>query len=121
MNLSSLRRYDVQARVGLWTSLAAVLPFLAAALQSYLRYDHQLRAIQYGQQGKFKIAFLLCVGLAMMLSVLGLGLGYNSAGQRRNKEQRRSWLGFFIGTTVLSFSVILFFAFLKLKFEIVAV
>lgn len=119
MKLPSLRRYDVQARVGLWTSIVAALPLLAAALQSYLRYDHQLRAIQYGQQGRFKMAFLVCVVLAMMLSVIGLGLGFNSAGQRRNKEQHKSWLGLFIGTAVLSFSIILFFAFQKLKFEIV--
>ena len=36
-----------------------------------------------------------------MLSVIGFGLGINSAGQRRNDRQRLSWMGFFISSAVL--------------------
>lgn len=119
MAFPSLRRYDVQARFAFYTSLAAVLPFLAALAASFKRYDHQLRAIQFGEGGVFRAAFLVCIALASSLSVLGIVLGFSSAGQRRNKEQGKSWAGFFIGTAVLSVTIVLFFAFRMLKFEII--
>lgn len=119
MALPSLRRFDVQARFALYASAASVVPWLAAALGSLSRYDNQLRAIQFGETGMFRAAFLACIGLAGALSCTGILLGFSSAGQRRNKEQGKSWAGFFVGTVVLSLTLILFFAFRILKFEIV--
>ena len=119
MRLSRLRRYDVQARLAFIAALAAIPPCLIAAIQAYKRYDHQLRAIPFGESGFFQMGFLTCVGLALGLSVVGLALGFNSAGQRRNHLQRKSWAGFFIGMVVLSLSIVLLVAFARLRFEVV--
>lgn len=121
MALPSLRRFDVQARFSLYASAAGALPLVAALIASLSRYNHQLRAIQFGETGKFKLAFLVCIAAAAGLSALGIIFGFSSAGQRRNKEQRKSWAGFFIGAGVLSATFILFAAFRMLKFEVLTV
>lgn len=116
--MASIRRFDVQARYSLWASLAAILPLVVSALASLSRYDTQLHAIKFGSTGLFKPAFFACLLVTGLLSVLGIGLGFNSAGQRRNNEQKKSWLGFFIGTGVLSLAIILFFAYWTLRLQI---
>ena len=117
MALPSLRKFDVQAKCSFYMSLAAILPLAAAAMASISRYSHQLRAIQYGEAGMFKVGFMFCIGTACALGVVGIVLGFNSAGQRRNKESTKSWMGFFIGTAVLSLAVVLFYAFRQLRFQ----
>ena len=116
--MASLRRFDVQARYALWASLAAILPLIVSALASFSRYDSQLHAIKFGSAGFFKPAFFVCLLVTGLLSVMGIALGFNSAGQRRNSEQKKSWLGFFIGTGVLSLAIILFFAYWTLRLQI---
>jgi len=118
VGLRSLRRYDVQARYSLIISLVAVLPLAAAAYAGWSKYDHELRAIQYGSTGMFKVGFLACIAASVALSLGGLGLGFSSAGQRRNNAQGASWLGFFVGSAVLSLSIIAFAAFTSLGLEI---
>lgn len=118
MGLPSFRRYDVQARYSLMISLTGVLPLAAAAYVSWTKYDPNLQAIQYGSQGLFKVGFLVCIAAAAALSLGGLGLGFSSAGQRRNNAQAASWLGFFLGSAVLSLSIIVFAAFASLGLEI---
>ena len=66
----------------------------------------------------FKVGFLVCVAAASALSLGGLGLGFSSAGQRRNSAQAASWMGFFLGSAVLSLSIIVFSAFALLGLEI---
>ena len=73
MGLSSLRRYDVQAKYSLMVSLTAIVPLAAAAYVSWTKYDPNLRAIQYGSTGLFKVGFLVCVATAAALSLGGLG------------------------------------------------
>ncbi len=120
MALPSFRKFDVQARFGLLASCAAFVPLAVGAVFSFGKYSHQLRAISYGEAGMFKPALLVCIALAGGLSVIGLALGFNSAGQRRNKNSGESWAGFFLGTAVLSLTIILFVTFRSLGFEIAA-
>jgi len=100
--------------------LASVAPLVAATYAILSRYNPDLRAIQFGKAGMFRPAFLACIALACLLAAVGAGLGINSAGQRRNTEQGKSWTGFFIGVAALSLSIIVFaaFAFLRLPVEI---
>ncbi len=118
MGLPSFRRYDVQAKYSLMISLTGVIPLAAAAYVSWTKYDPSLRAIQYGSTGLFKVGFLVCIAASAALSLGGLGLGFSSAGQRRNNAQAASWLGFFLGSAVLSLSIIVFAAFASLGLEI---
>ena len=118
MGLPSFRRYDVQAKYSLIISMMGAVPLAAAAYVGWTKYDPNLQAIQYGSKGLFKVGFLLCVAAAVALGLGGLGLGFNSAGQRRNKAQAASWMGFFLGSAVLSLSIIVFAAFALLGLEI---
>jgi len=47
-----------------------------------------------------------CAGLACMLGLLALGLGANSAGQRRNDKQKQSWIGFFVGAFAMTLTIV---------------
>ncbi len=119
MAMPNLRRYDVQARYSITLSVLALLPLFAATAACLKNYGHELRAIQYGQHSVFLFAFLVCIGTAGLLSALGVIFGFNSAGQRRNDATRKSWLGFFIGTAVMSLSIVVFFGFYFLRMPIV--
>jgi hypothetical protein len=110
----SLRRYDVQANWSVLLSIAAVIPLIAVLGLLYRNYNAQLNVILFGNQ-----AYMLCVvagvGAAMLFSMVGILLGFNSAGQRRNEQQRRSWAGFFIGAFMMSLAIIVLAAFWFLK------
>lgn len=120
MGIPRFRRFDVQARYSVIASVGSIVPLAAATFAILSRYNPELQAIQFGKTSMFKPAFLACIALACLLAVAGAGLGINSAGQRRNTEQRKSWIGFFIGAAALSLSIIVFaaFAFLRLSVEI---
>ncbi len=118
MAAMNLRRYDVQATYALVLSLASVAPFLVAFALAATRFDPVLAQIRYGSEGKFVGAFAACVLISMAPSALAFALGWNSAGQRRNDRQKRSWTGFFVGGLVLTLNFILLLAFYKLRLEI---
>ncbi len=115
--LDKLRRFDVQATCAGVLSVLAVPPFLAAATLEIQRYNADLGQIVYGSRGLFLPVFLACVLISMALAAVGLLLGWNSAGQRRNDKPMRSWLGFFVGAGVLTFDVVLMIAFYMLRLE----
>lgn len=117
--LPRFRRFDVQARYSLAISLASILPLAVAAYASFSRYDHGLRVIQFSKAGMFRPGFLACVALAGLLAVTGIVLGFNSAGQRRNDQERKSWAGFFIGMASCCLTIIVFAAFWFLKLPVV--
>ena len=103
----NLRRYDVQASVSLYLSAASVVFVMGAAFMLFYRYDPESRTVIYMVGTPRWFLLMACAGLAGLLSLLGLSLGANSAGQRRNDKQKRSWIGFFIGAFVLTMTIIL--------------
>lgn len=118
MAAMNLRRYDVQATYATVLSLVSVVPFLGALVLAASRFDPQLAQIRYGSEGKFVVAFASCVLISMAPSAIGFALGWNSAGQRRNDKQGRSWTGFFVGGLVLTLDLVLLLAFYKLRLVI---
>jgi hypothetical protein len=114
----SFRRFDVQARYSLPISLVSALPLALAVFAAAARYDHELRAIQFGSASLFRPAFLACVALAFLFAAVGAALGFNSAGQRRNHLQSRSWAGFFFGMAICSLSIVTLAAFWLLKLPV---
>lgn len=115
--MGSLRRFDVQAAYSLVLSLISIPPLIAAVIAVISRYNADLGQIIYGAKGRFLLAFLGAVGVSSALGALGFFLGWNSAGQRRNERQSRSWIGFFVGGAVLTGNVILLIAFCMLRFQ----
>ena len=114
----NLRRFEVQARLGLYLSIAAALPLLVAGYLVVKRFKPELGQIVYGSGGKFLPAFFGMVLISMVPSFVGFVLGLNSAGQRRNEASNQAWLGFFVGGTVLTLNIILVLAFLMLRFKL---
>ena len=115
MAMGSIRRFDVQAKWSMFFSLASVLTCLGMFVLLVRNWDGQVNLVKFARDGSFQPAYLACTGLTMVLSVFGLSLGFNSAGQRRNDRQKLSWTGFFLGTSVLAFAIILLAAFWFLK------
>ncbi len=116
--MASLRRYDVQAKYSVILSVLAILPLLAAVAACFRNYVSEIGAIQYGKGSPFMLIVLACIGLAGLLSGLGLLLGFNSAEQRRNDANAKSWLGFFIGTLGVCLTIIVFAGFYFLRLQI---
>jgi hypothetical protein len=113
-----MRRYDVQAKWSVILSFAAVFPLMAVVTVLILRYRPDMKAIVFGNP-LYQPGVMVSTAAAIGLACLGIILGINSAGQRRNEHQRRSWTGFFIGVLVLSLAIIAFAGFwmLRLKLE----
>ena len=117
MRMDQLRRYDVQAGYACRLAVAAILPFLFALWQIASRYDAMLGRVIYSAQGRFIIAFVVCVLGSLVLSTLGFVLGLSSAGQRRNNRSGQSWLAFFLGGTILTLDLVMIVAFYLLRLE----
>jgi len=105
----SLRRYDTQATLAMWCSLAAVVPLLALVMFIFQHLSWDEWIVYYGPTRQ--IAILGATGVTLGLAAIGFGLGYNSAGQRRNDKPQRSWIGFFVGALVASLAIALFLFF----------
>jgi hypothetical protein len=118
MARSSLRRYDVQATYALAASLFSVVPLIGAVALMLRNWNGDLGQIVHGTGGKFLPMLGVCVALAVVSGGVGLVLGLNSAGQRRNDKERRSWIGFFLGSAAVTGGIIVGIAFLMLRFSI---
>lgn len=118
MAQGSLRRYDVQAKYSLVLSVLAVVPMVGAIGLFLRNFRWELGNIVYGKTSSYASMFLAAVAVAAVLGVLGFVLGWSSAGQRRNDKQTRSWIGFFVGGTVVTLSIILLLAFWKLRLQV---
>ena len=106
MASKSLRRYDVQAKVSLIVSILAVIGCVGLVMLLLRNYDSGLGAIVYGGGSLYAPIILVGTAGTMLLSAIGLVLGFNSAGQRRNETQGRSWAGFFLGTAGLAGAIV---------------
>ncbi|UCD27533.1 MAG: hypothetical protein JSV03_10480 [Planctomycetota bacterium] len=105
----SFRRYDTQARLSVVIALASVATMLILAFFVFRHINWPEFLIYYGKNRR--PAIYMVTALTMLLAVIGFGLGYNSAGQRRNDKQQLSWLGFFISAGVMCLTLVLFFIF----------
>jgi hypothetical protein len=110
-----LRRYEVQAIWSLALAVISAAPAAAAGWLALRNYDDQLGRIIYGLKGSFLATFTTCLAASMVAAFVGFAMGWNSAGQPRNDRSGASWVGFFLGGTVLSLNVILLVAFLMLR------
>lgn len=113
--MQSLRRFEVQATCALFLALSSLLPLVMAAYLAIKRFDAQYDAIVYNLDGPFRLVYFACLVVALAGGGAAAVLGVNSAGQRRNDRGRQSWVGFFLGGTVVTASLVLVVAFLQLS------
>jgi len=112
---ASLRRFDVQAKWAVVLGVFSVVPGISAVILALRNYEHELGQIVYGEKGLFAPTLLACILASLLSAVLSLLLGWNSAGQRRNDRTVQSWIGFFLGGSVLTLNIVLLLAFWMLR------
>jgi len=108
----SLRRYDTQARLSIIIALASIVTMLGLVyciFRKNMGVFFEEFVLYHGPNRK--LAIYLATAITILLAVFGFGLGYNSAGQRRNDKQQLSWLGFFISAVVICLTIVLFLLF----------
>lgn len=115
MGFGQLRRFDVQAKYALVLSIGSVLPFLGAVALVIRNYDHNLGHIVHGAKGFFLPIFLSCLGISAVAATIGSAFGVNSAGQQRNDKPASSWIGFILGSGIVTLDVILLIAYWMLR------
>jgi hypothetical protein len=98
-------------------SVIALIGLVLLAGLLWRNYDGELKMILFGNP-MFQHVILLGVAGTMGLAAIGALLGMNSAGQRRNEHQGRSWAGFFIGTVALSLTIVAFAAFWLMRSKV---
>ena len=117
MPFGRLRRFDVQANYACVLSLLSVVPSAGAAVLITRNWHWNLRQIIYNPESMYALALFACLLSSMALAMLGFFLGWNSAGQRRNDRPARSWIGFFLGGTILTLDAVMFVAFMMLRLQ----
>ncbi|MHC4441470.1 MAG: hypothetical protein ACYTF1_12220 [Planctomycetota bacterium] len=105
----SLRRYDTQARLSAIIALASIVTLIALAYCVFRGTNWTEFVIYHGRYRK-PIVYLAAAA-NLLLATIGFGLGFNSAGQRRNDKQQLSWIGFFVGAGVIVMTFVLLYMF----------
>lgn len=107
-----LRTFEGQAQLSVLTSALGLLAALAGWFAIGRRFHPDGFTIDYGSRSLFMPALGATLLLALVGGAAGFLLGLNTAGQRRNKTPRVSWLGFGLGAAAvaLGLSAGVFFA-----------
>ncbi len=106
----SLRRFEDQARASVLLGIVACVNLVAQVIMVFRHIDTSAWVIMYGNTTR-KYLVLLTTAACLLMGAAAVGLGYNSAGQRRNEKGQLSWLGFFMGAGVVCLAVICYFVF----------
>ena len=110
---SKLNTYEKQARLSVRLALVGCAATLGAL--ALLALNFRDFWIVYSPKGKWLPTFGGTMFIGLAAGVVGLFVGLNSAGQRRNTLSRLSWIGFFLSALVVTLilSAGLFFVFAR--------
>lgn len=115
---AKLSDYEKQALLSVVLAAAAATALigqLALILRNFKPGDFE---ILYSSKGMGLPMIFGCTALAGALGATGFYLGFNSAGQNRNKKQGLSWMGFFLNAAVLTLTLAAFIFFWFAKEEV---
>lgn len=106
----SLSRHDTQARLSVVLSALALVGLVGVVILIFSGHiDYQEKVITYGRNRG--LAIQAATAGTLLLGAIGFVMGLSSAGQRRNDKQTLSWIGFFLGATVICLVIVAFFFF----------
>ena len=80
MARGTLRRFDTQAKASWIVSLAAAAGVVVLVFLAGRNLDTELRVIRFSPDSMYKPLYLGICAVTMLLAVVGLVLGFNSAG-----------------------------------------
>ena len=108
----NLKSFESQAAISLMLAGLGALGAMAAVYCVLKGFDWKVFMLTYDRKGirLFMLGGALFVALAA--SVVGFCVGFNSAGQRRNKKSRLAWIGFFANAALIAVTLMVAFFFL---------
>lgn len=112
-----IKTYEDQARLSV--ILAAVGGFCTLAAVGFIlrNFDASSLWTRYNPKSLFLPALLGAIGAALLAGAAGFYIAYRSAGQRRNKNPKLSWTGFFLNAVVITLALCVFVFFFFTRFE----
>lgn len=106
----SLRRYESQALASVVLAIASCISLIGQAYLVFRDIDYSEWTILYGNPNRRYMVYC-AAAVTLLLGFSALGLGFNSAGQRRNERPQMSWLGFFLGVGAVCLAIVFVFFF----------
>lgn len=106
----SLRRYENQALASLVLGIVSCVTLITQAFLVFRHINISEWTVLYGNVNR-RYMVLCTTAVTLLLGFSALGLGFNSAGQRRNERPRTSWVGFFLGVGVVCLAAVIMFFF----------
>jgi hypothetical protein len=97
--------YELQAKLSVGLAIVGGLSALFAGFCILSRLDLQTFLFTYDPQGKRFLAVMAGLAMGMLTGGIGFLVGFNSAGQRLNKQNRLSWTGFFLSAAVIALTI----------------
>lgn len=106
------KTYEDQARLSVMLAAVGCFCAIVAGVAVLKRFEPEQFWVKYGSHSMLLPILGLTLLLALAASVTGFLVALHSAGQRRNKRSRLSWMGFFLnaGVITLTLSIAIFFA-----------
>lgn len=107
--------YETQGAISIAFALLAGVAALVAIALLARNYRPDAGYTLYSPRSMWFPMLIVSLLGGMALSAAGLGLGLNSAGQKRNTQSGRAWIGFFLSAATLAVLLIegLFFFFTR--------
>jgi len=107
--------YERQAQLSVILAAVGALAFVTAAVLLARNFRRDIFWVIYNPKGMWLPTLAAVLLISLCAGVVGLFVGLNSAGQRRNTRSQLSWLGFFLnaGIIVLAMCAGLFFLFAR--------
>lgn len=110
-----LKTFEAQSRLSVLLAIVATLLTVAAAVLIATRFDPESFAVVIRARGARFFAIVGATAVAILLGLTGFFVGLNSAGQKRNKDSRLAWIGFFGNAAILTLALCLFVFFFLAK------
>lgn len=110
----NLKAYESQAKFSVVIGVLAAGALFATTFLILQRFDFESFTIPMRRTRFFVILGGIAVALA--LAFTGFMVGFNSAGQKRNKQSRLSWMGFFLNAAAMALALSAFVFFWMTKY-----
>jgi len=107
--------YENQAKLSVGLAGVGALAVVAPLVLIGVNFRSAMAAGVYSPEGKWILAFVAALLGAMLATGVGLIIGFNSAGQKRNTKPRLSWIGFFVNAAVLTLALVAALAFFFMR------